>query len=637
MDISDPSQPEVVGYYDDNLGMAGGVGVYGDYACLADDSKLVIIDISDVNNPMEVEMCDIYASKVEVIGRYAYVTGGRGFYVVDLNDLDNPEIVGHLNINANNLDVLGDFALLASDREVNIIDISDPTEPDEIRSLEIPENERARDVKIFWNYAYVGTDRSFRIFDLRTRREIGVLDLGGQFSSSSIDILGQYAFLGDGWLRVIDISDPTEPNEVGRFEDYRVGTIAVVGDYVYGDGFHVISIEDPENPESVGELNTHGRISSVTVTGNYAFIGGGDGLRIVYLNDSLELEQIGFFDTTPATTKGIDVSDGCAFIANWYNGLRIIDINDPANPVEIGFCDSIGHVNDVTISGEYAYLSDQNGLLRVISIDSLQNPVEVASNDAPNEPNAITMFEDFLYIADEDGLLIYNIEDPENPEVIGGFPTRSKLNDVFVDGEYAYVANHGDGLRIINVFDNPARPIQVGCYDAENDVTSVIVFGNFAYIAGRYAGVKIINISDPENPEEVGYYDTPGDATGVALSNNGIIYAADQTNLGIYRFTDPAGVDDNFIHPPSSFTLLPAFPNPFNSHTRITYNLPTETHLDLGLYDISGRQVMTLFSGVRPAGVWSATLDGSNLTSGLYFIKLNSTEQQLSQKVILVK
>jgi len=46
---------------------------------------------------------------------------------------------------------------------------------------------------------------------------------------------------------------------------------------------------------------------------------------------------------------------------------------------------------------------------------------------------------------------------------------------------------------------------------------------------------------------------------------------------------------------------------------------------------------MTLFEGMRPAGVWSATLDGSELASGLYFIKLNSTEQQISQKVMLAK
>ena len=62
-----------------------------------------------------------------------------------------------------------------------------------------------------------------------------------------------------------------------------------------------------------------------------------------------------------------------------------------------------------------------------------------------------------------------------------------------------------------------------------------------------------------------------------------------------------------------------------------------EAQIDLGLYDISGRRVKTLFSGVRAAGVWSATLDGSDLSSGIYFVGMSVREQRLLQKVVLVK
>ena len=89
---------------------------------------------------------------------------------------------------------------------------------------------------------------------------------------------------------------------------------------------------------------------------------------------------------------------------------------------------------------------------------------------------------------------------------------------------------------------------------------------------------------------------------------------------------------------PNSYELsMEAHPNPFNSQTNITYQLPIESHLDIALYDISGRQVMTLFSGVRQAGEWSNTLDGSDLSSGVYFVKLNAGDLQMSQKVVLIK
>jgi len=88
---------------------------------------------------------------------------------------------------------------------------------------------------------------------------------------------------------------------------------------------------------------------------------------------------------------------------------------------------------------------------------------------------------------------------------------------------------------------------------------------------------------------------------------------------------------------PDTPTLHSPAPNPFNSQTRISYHIPVETHLDLALYDISGREVMTLFSGVHQAGVWSAAVDGSDLASGLYVVRMNANGQQFTKKMICIK
>ena len=97
----------------------------------------------------------------------------------------------------------------------------------------------------------------------------------------------------------------------------------------------------------------------------------------------------------------------------------------------------------------------------------------------------------------------------------------------------------------------------------------------------------------------------------------------------------PNRVDDFILHP-SEFSLSVS-PNPFNSTTNIIFNLPIESHLDLALYDISGRQVMTLFSGVRQAGEWSITLNGGNLSSGVYFVRMNAGNESRTRKVVLMK
>ena len=99
----------------------------------------------------------------------------------------------------------------------------------------------------------------------------------------------------------------------------------------------------------------------------------------------------------------------------------------------------------------------------------------------------------------------------------------------------------------------------------------------------------------------------------------------------------PDGVYADEPRHPETTTLHPPVPNPFNSHTRISYSLPMEAQIDLGLYDISGRRVATLYSGVRAAGVWSAAIDGSDLSSGVYFLGMSMGEERLLRKVVLVK
>ena len=117
-------------------------------------------------------------------------------------------------------------------------------------------------------------------------------------------------------------------------------------------------------------------------------------------------------------------------------------------------------------------------------------------------------------------------------------------------------------------------------------------------------------------------------------------YVSDTTESD--SLTWEVNVEANSIHAdeprhPDTTTLQAPVPNPFNSRTRIRYQLPTKAWIDLGLYDISGRRVETLYSGVRAAGVWSATLDGSELSSGVYFVGMSVGEQRLLQKVVLVK
>ena len=83
-------------------------------------------------------------------------------------------------------------------------------------------------------------------------------------------------------------------------------------------------------------------------------------------------------------------------------------------------------------------------------------------------------------------------------------------------------------------------------------------------------------------------------------------------------------------------------PNPFNPATNIKFNVAREGHVDLAVYDLSGRRIKTLVSESRSEGEHQVTWDGTNnsgsrVPSGMYFYRYVSGSESVSRKMTLVK
>jgi len=89
---------------------------------------------------------------------------------------------------------------------------------------------------------------------------------------------------------------------------------------------------------------------------------------------------------------------------------------------------------------------------------------------------------------------------------------------------------------------------------------------------------------------------------------------------------------------PSDFNLSQNYPNPFNPVTRIDYEISKAGTISLSVYDINGKLVSTIFNGFRDAGYYSTLFNASNLSSGVYYYKLQ-TENNFDKvnKMILLK
>jgi len=88
---------------------------------------------------------------------------------------------------------------------------------------------------------------------------------------------------------------------------------------------------------------------------------------------------------------------------------------------------------------------------------------------------------------------------------------------------------------------------------------------------------------------------------------------------------------------PTQFSLRQNYPNPFNPTTTIEYDLPVDTRVSLKLYDVLGREVMSLVDGFVSAGYHEVTLDGSALSSGVYLYRLDAGSFTQVRKLLMLK
>jgi len=92
-----------------------------------------------------------------------------------------------------------------------------------------------------------------------------------------------------------------------------------------------------------------------------------------------------------------------------------------------------------------------------------------------------------------------------------------------------------------------------------------------------------------------------------------------------------------WVSHPKDFVLHPAYPNPFNSSTVITYSVTQPDRVVLAVYDILGQRVAVLFNGMTQPGTYAISWHALNSSSGAYFARLQSSNAACTIKMVLSK
>ncbi len=156
-------------------------------------------------------------------------------------------------------------------------------------------------------------------------------------------------------------------------------------------------------------------------------------------------------------------------------------------------------------------------------------------------------------------------------------------------------------------------------------------------------GFEVERKTDNSNYESIGFVHGGGSSTNRLTYNfvdnnllsNKYYYRLKQIDFdGSFEYSSEIQVDIDGLN---EFKLYQNYPNPFNPSTKIKYTIPTNSFVKITLHDILGSEIRTLVNQNVQPGTYQITLDGSGLSSGMYFVRLSSENIERTLKISLIK
>ena len=118
---------------------------------------------------------------------------------------------------------------------------------------------------------------------------------------------------------------------------------------------------------------------------------------------------------------------------------------------------------------------------------------------------------------------------------------------------------------------------------------------------------------------------------------SGIIDNVMDSKYIAFNISTPLIVEVEKHAEPLKFSLIGAYPNPFNPVTTIDYTLPMDMHMTLTIYNVSGQAVNVLKYGIQKAGKHSVSWNAVGMPSGIYFYSLKADGFTETKKLLLIK
>jgi hypothetical protein len=349
VDVRDPANPQEIGALEEG-GLARRVAVRMQRVYLADSTDgLLQIDVTIPQQPSEISRYNpfVEARYVAVEGAYAYVAAGfSGLRVVDVSDPACPCQVAAYDTEgtyATGVVVSGTVAYVPTylsgidPHDLHIVDISDPLHPAGLATVDT--DGVFRGVAVQGQYLYAADEWGLRVIDVvdpAAPAEVGFIELAFAPYECTIDVtvVGHLAYVANSWggLAIVDISTPSDLVLVSVYlpDTWTDVTSVVVSEQTAKlgsgfDGLRLIDVSDPTSPTELGSYDTPGFSVAVAISDDLALVSdGGGGVQLLDVSNPANPAPAGGYDTTGFAWHSVVMSDH-VYVADSRGGLVVME------------------------------------------------------------------------------------------------------------------------------------------------------------------------------------------------------------------------------------------------------------------------------------------------------------------------
>ncbi len=479
-------------------GNTNAVSVLGNYAYIADSSKgLVVVDISDITNPVISAILSIASplNKIIIKENYAYIgNGNKGIKIIDISQPTNPIIVGTYKYNSLGyvLDIVidGNYLFYADQNNGTIIlDITNKSSP--ILKNRISVNNSVNGVAIENNYLYIAASMSgLLIYDVGVPENPIFLGQNNIITNAiDVEVSNGYVYLSNGFNEELQKFTP---------------------------GIYIVDCRNPLNPNIIYSIVEQGKnLTRIQLNNNKLYYCSGlSGLYVYDIINNTSLKLIGKYDTD-GKANDIFVYNNFSLIADDYNGLVILNTGKHSWPIKISsmFHNQFLFGRNLTLGKNIIYICDAYLGLSIVNVQNPQIPIFLGGfyeNNINNDGIVVNDFKDVLVkdniaycVVKDKGLYILDISDPTNVKKLSHFNfgiTGNFTNLLAIKDSMLYYTHRIDGFSILDISDK-MNPISLSMINTSSVVNGLFILNNYLYVSNDVKGLYCYDLSNGFIPE----------------------------------------------------------------------------------------------------------------------------------------